>query len=490
MKDNFSPVIPSKSSSLFTRNQANILITIERSGAAFSLLGVVLVFLTYWAFKRMRSLQNLFILLASIANAGASIGCLIGHDGIRIGEHLALCQTQAFLIETFIQSDPLWSFAMAINTFLVVFFGVSPSSIRRYIWVYCVICFAGPLIPGLCLLLITPKGSTNPVYGDASLWCWITPKWRSLRLYTCFIPVWCCILGSAAVYFAVGCHLFHQRNQLTNVVFSSPYEDARNGPRLNGNSSAGKVFYLSRTPLSEDQPLVDIDQSLPGHSDCCRSAVLDVQIPRSVLINDAVDTEARALGPRHTSCDQAALRGSSLGFVAAYYSNPPPFQPRRSILGRDRFFRKRILSRLESFDPTKLAFLRGCSLFAVSVLFTWTPSSINVVYEFVKPHEVSFGLNVACATVLPLQGVWNAVIFLVTNWSTFRQEWTGMQCCRLARRLDSQGDGYRRQTGSGALGGNPEQLVGRGHDLPNNGLEIMTPSLVRNVRVLRGTLSI
>ncbi|KAK2051069.1 G-protein coupled receptor [Colletotrichum caudatum] len=472
------------------QNRTNLLVTIERVGGALSLLGVALVFLTYGAFKRMRSLQNLFILLASIANAGASIACVIGHDGIRLGEHLALCQIQAFLLETFLQSDPLWSFAMAINAFLVVFHGVSPSSIQKYIWVYCIICFAGPLIPGLCLLLIKPEGSEYSVYGDAALWCWITSRWSSFRIYACYIPVWCCILGSAAVYLAVGCHLFRQRNQLTNVVFSSPCQDVRSGTRPNENSFAGKVSYLSRTLLFEDEPLVDTDQSLTGHSDCCRSAVSDIQPPRSVLINDTLNAEPQALGPWHTSGDQAALRGGSLGFVAACYSGPAPFEPRRSILGRDRFFKKRILSRVEGFDPIKLAFLRVCSLFAVSVLFTWTPGTINVVYEFVKPDDASFGLHVACATVLPLQGVWNAVIFLATNWSTFRKEWAGIKCCRLVRCLDRLGDDYCRQTRSEILECNPEQLIGRDYDLPNNGLEIMTPSLVRNVRMLRGTSSV
>ncbi|KAK2013698.1 hypothetical protein LZ32DRAFT_529908 [Colletotrichum eremochloae] len=435
MYDNSSAVTARKDPGLFAQDNISILITIEKIGAAFSLLGAVLVFLSYWAFKRMRSLPNLFILLASIANVGASIACVIGYDGIRAGEHLALCQAQGFLIETFIQSDPLWSFAMAINALLVVFFGVSPSSIRRYIWVYCIICFAGPFILGLTFLLIRPEGQAYSIYGDAALWCWITTKWSSLRIYTCYIPVWCSILGSAIVYFAVGCHVFHHRNQLRNLAFSRRNENPSNGPR----------------------------------------AALDVQIPCSALINDAVNAEAQAQGPWHMSGEQAALPGS-LGCKTVCYSSAPPFEPQRSILRRGSPFKNKILPRLENFDPIKLAYLRVCSLFAVSVLITWTPSSINVIHEYVKPNQLNFGLNVACAVVLPLQGVWNAVIFLVTNWSTFRQELAGLQCCRLVRCLVSLGDSHRRRTRSEMLRGNPEQLSGRGRDLPNSDLEMMAPS--------------
>lgn len=71
------------------------------------------------------------------------------------------------------QSDPWWSLAMAINVFLVFYFRTSPDSFRRWWWVYCLICYGGPFVIALVLLLIrdSPKGL---VYGDAvvskSLW--------------------------------------------------------------------------------------------------------------------------------------------------------------------------------------------------------------------------------------------------------------------------------------------------------------------------------
>ncbi|WYZ42385.1 hypothetical protein EsH8_VI_000084 [Colletotrichum jinshuiense] len=85
------------------------------------------------------------------------------------------------------------------------------------------------------------------------------------------------------------------------------------------------------------------------------------------------------------------------------------------------------MARLQRLDPIKLAYLRTSFIFAISVLVTWTPSSINRVFNLIKPHEVSFGLNVASATVLPLQGVWNAVIFFMTSWTVFKEEWKDMQ---------------------------------------------------------------
>lgn len=72
---------------------------VERFGASISLVGVVLIFIAYYLFKRVRTIPNTFIFFASIANVGASIACLIGYAGILAGDESALCQAQAFLLE-------------------------------------------------------------------------------------------------------------------------------------------------------------------------------------------------------------------------------------------------------------------------------------------------------------------------------------------------------------------------------------------------------
>jgi hypothetical protein len=82
-----------------TVEQRKALQTVERVGASLSLVGVCLIFVTFAAFKRLRTVPNTFILFASIANVGASIACLIGYDGLNAGDNSALCQVQGFLLE-------------------------------------------------------------------------------------------------------------------------------------------------------------------------------------------------------------------------------------------------------------------------------------------------------------------------------------------------------------------------------------------------------
>ncbi|KAJ2900157.1 G-protein coupled receptor [Zalerion maritima] len=215
--------------------QIEVLVKLEAAGGSLSLVGVTLIFITFALSKRLRTLPNTFIVFASIANVGASIACLIGHKGLddlKVRKELygkdaqsPMCTTQAFLLEMFMQSDPWWSFAMAFNVFLVFFFQANPDSFRKWLWLYCLICFGGPAAMAiLCAVLTWPDSSGNmvPVYGDATLWCWIGTPANVMRVYTYYLPIWTCIAGSILIYFAVGYHVFRQRNQLKNLTLSNP----------------------------------------------------------------------------------------------------------------------------------------------------------------------------------------------------------------------------------------------------------------------------
>jgi hypothetical protein len=49
------------------------------------------------------------------------------------------------------------------------------------------------------------------------------------------------------------------------------------------------------------------------------------------------------------------------------------------------------------------------------MLSVWVPSTANRVYGVVRSNHVNFGLNVAAAIVLPLQGFFNTLIYLFTS---------------------------------------------------------------------------
>jgi hypothetical protein len=83
---------------------------------------------------------------------------------------------------------------------------------------------------------------------------------------------------------------------------------------------------------------------------------------------------------------------------------------------------------LSPSDRTSLAYSRVAFLFLASNLITWVPASINRVQSIRHPDTPNFSLNILAAIVLPLQGLWNCVIYLVVNKSMIRGvlgEWKG-----------------------------------------------------------------
>jgi hypothetical protein len=62
-------------------------------------------------------------------------------------------------------------------------------------------------------------------------------------------------------------------------------------------------------------------------------------------------------------------------------------------------------------------------LFFTAMLVTWIPSSANRVYSVVRSGEASLALEYMSSFVLPLQGFWNAIIYMVTSWGACKMLW-------------------------------------------------------------------
>ncbi|KAB5580271.1 G-protein coupled receptor [Coniochaeta sp. 2T2.1] len=438
-----------------TVEQRSALQTVERTGASLSLVGVCLIFVTFALFKRLRTVPNTFILFASIANVGASTACLIGYDGLNAGYESALCQVQAFLLEMFMQSDPWWSLAMAVNVWMVFFLAANPTSFRQYLWLYCLVCYGAPALPAVTLLLIRgdPRG---PVYGNATLWCWIADSWNSLRIFTYYLPIWVCILVSTIIYFAVGYQVFHQRNQLRNLSLSNPAKD----------TSCSDV-----RDSGERVSLVAIS-SFGGAAIPARSSHGGGRTRKITTATGTTTTTTVALTPYTT--------------ISTNYH--PPSTPSRhrtpskptSWPSRLKSGTRHFLTKLRNLDPVKLAYLRTSFVFAISILITWTPSSINRVYTLIYPTRFNFGLNMASAVVLPLQGVWNCVIYCATSWHVLVEEVGDLK-------VRVFGEGRRKRSGSGLSVGFDGHDGRRMRGQRERGYELSPAGRVGTMRVVRGS---
>ncbi|KAI5463699.1 hypothetical protein BGZ63DRAFT_352936 [Mariannaea sp. PMI_226] len=442
-----------------SKKEVQILITIERTGAGCSMAAIVLTILSYVLVKKLRTTPNLFLLFASIANAGASVASMMGYDGVDKGEDSALCQSQAFIFEwqfeRFMQSDPWWSLAMAVNVFFVFFCNASPCSFRKYAWVYCVICFGGPLIPAIALISIHDP-EKGLVFGDAALWCWIRTDWSLVRLYSYYIPIWFCIFLSIVIYVAVGYHVFHHRNQLRHLAIErwdtkipgNPPFAAESANITTSEETLNHRPGVYGTVVTEVHITSDISRQVrsTGHT-----------IPPNIQLRDSPN-RARSWGlPLENDAAEVFGDHRVQRFETVCTANQAPYQ-QTTVISRLRAVKSNASLKLKGLDPVKMAYLRTSFIFAFAVLITWIPSSINRLYSLSHDGIISFPLSVASGCVLPLQGVWNSVIYFTTSWSMVIEEfeslkgkWTspdGTVDVRLDSRLGSV-SGERRNTFEG-----------------------------------------
>jgi hypothetical protein len=125
---------------------------------------------------------------------------------------------------------------------------------------------------------------------------------------------------------------------------------------------------------------------------------------------------------------------------------PPVKPPSTSFFSRACKSIRRTTNKFSIGDPIKRAYLRTSLLFGVSVLVTWIPSSLNRIHGW-QDGTSPYHYPVATAAVLPLQGLWNAVIFFVTSWRAIREAFRG--------RNGGDGDGERGMECSDRAGVGP-----------------------------------
>jgi hypothetical protein len=94
-----------------------------------------------------------------------------------------------------------------------------------------------------------------------------------------------------------------------------------------------------------------------------------------------------------------------------------PANPVANLQARRRFQRT-----MDAHNAT-WSYAKCAVLFFAALLITWMPSSGNRVYSMVNGGAISKPLFYASAFVLPLQGFWNAIIYMVTSWSACKSFW-------------------------------------------------------------------
>lgn len=196
---------------------------------------------------------------------------------------------------------------------------------------------------------------------------------------------------------------------------------------------AGRTIYEKRRQLhdfsSSDPDPLSVNGDIMG-----TIKTTEVRITTEIRNEpDDLDSNSHRLRASDTPEDGRSAQDAYTITISAetdpYNSNnpaPAPFEPafqRRPVTTARR--------RMYEVNNAAWAYTKCALLFFTALLITWIPSSANRVYSFVHAKSSSPPLEFMSAFVLPLQGWWNAVIYVVTSWNackSLREDW------RLTRR--------------------------------------------------------
>ncbi|KAB8292925.1 hypothetical protein EYC80_007290 [Monilinia laxa] len=73
------------------------------------------------------------------------------------------------------------------------------------------------------------------------------------------------------------------------------------------------------------------------------------------------------------------------------------------------------------------AYAKVSLLFFLAMMITWIPSTANRIYSLCNPGSVNIPLQYISVGVLPLQGFWNAAIYILTSMDACKIFWKSLK---------------------------------------------------------------
>ena len=336
----------------------------------------------------------------------------------------------------FVPADALWNLAMAINVYLTLFKKYNAQQLKALEWKYHLMAYGAPFVIAFIFIFVETK-ERGKIYGPAvvrekpkvrhdckltvnvKLWCWLAHDWDFLRIAVCYGPAWyaneskiaripcayscfhrVCIITAFGIYIMAGREIFQKRHQLR--AFTNPSDD---------HNYAFKTTDYQVTSDFQNLPLGNIADAYVSPIDPKSSNPSDTSHAPYPKYNVKISAALRPSIPNHTSTDYKQQR-----------KNRAAMEANRAAFG----------------------YTRVASLFFVSLLVTWVPSSINRVYSLIYPESISVPYAYAAGIVLSLMGFWNSVIYIATSRAACRTLFLS-----LFRKVNGTGDGRLPIDGDG-----------------------------------------
>ncbi|KAI8056873.1 slime mold cyclic AMP receptor-domain-containing protein [Syncephalis plumigaleata] len=189
--------------SSFTPSQWAALEIVTGVCAGLGAIGAITTCGAYLYWKHMRTAIARIVFFMAISDLVASISMALGRLGPISGTKNAFCQLQAAGMQWGDISSILWTGMISINLIWIMYRGRAVDDIQKYERVHLLVCYAAPLIWAVVPIFIRVDGHTR-VYGDADLWCWVSPDLATAQMVLFYVPLWIIFAFNIVTYLAVG----------------------------------------------------------------------------------------------------------------------------------------------------------------------------------------------------------------------------------------------------------------------------------------------
>ncbi|KAG4437124.1 hypothetical protein IFR05_007386 [Cadophora sp. M221] len=391
---------------------------IERSASALSLVGICFIISTFLLSRAFHKSINRLIFYASVGNVFTCIGTMISRSAIKgtAVTNLPLCKTQAFLIQMFMPADALWAFIMALNVYLTFYWRYRAAQLKSLEKYYIIFCYGLTFLLAFVLLWVRTE-KRGDIYGNATLWCWISGDWDHYRMYLFYGPVWFFCVGTVLIYIRLFVTLVSNWRNISGFSRGSgstlpSYNEPITGIRTTDISFQSEPANMQPDILLEDMPNRFLNQ-----------------YPRP-----AVST-GRAYNCHITGGTNNGSPGpSSVHSPTSPHGTTFPADPKEKYTVNASavpvIHAQPILSQRHNSHnaDNALRIMGAVALFFFFImLITWIPSSANRLFSVVHPKQVSLALEYAAACVLPMQGFWNCVIYIIISHEACAELWKNLK---------------------------------------------------------------
>ena len=243
-----------------------------------------------------------------------------------------------------------------------------------------------------------------------------------MRITFFYAPVWIVVSATLTIYIVTGLKIYRKRSYLRSFSRQSrlpstsrdsvPIEDNLTDTLTVGNKIV--VTTQIKYAVEPNSPSRGVSPERDQHS--VRSSAITHNRSSETVTEEplhaapVIRAHGECRGPmetQDTGNEHSSYRATA--FATKSSRGSITFQPDVSLVSPP------LRNKHAEGHDAAMAYLKVAFLMFVALFVVWVPSSLNRVYQLMHKDHPNFALNFISATVLPLQGAWNATIYIFTT---------------------------------------------------------------------------